>query len=63
MIINCVHCRKPISISITEEQYNNWNQNNYIQDEFPQLTPAEREMLLSGICEDCWNILFKEEEE
>ena len=31
-----------------------------IQRAFPDFSPQAREMVLTGICEDCWNELFKE---
>ncbi len=26
-----------------------------IQDAFPNFTPSQREMLMTGICDKCWN--------
>ena len=34
-----------------------------IQKQFPYLKPEEREMLLSGICPDCWDKNMKGEAE
>ena len=34
-----------------------------IQDIFPELKPEERELIQSGICNTCWNDMFKEDEE
>lgn len=28
-----------------------------IQDAFPFLTPDERELIMTGICDDCWNLM------
>lgn len=33
----------------------------YIQDVLAYLSPAEREMLISGICDNCWKRLFPDE--
>lgn len=35
----------------------------HVQEAFPWLTPSEREMFLTGICDDCWGVLFREEGE
>lgn len=34
-----------------------------VQDAFPYLTPAEREILVSDICGDCFDAMFAKEEE
>lgn len=30
----------------------------HVQDLFPDLTPPQREMFISGTCGDCWNKIF-----
>lgn len=35
----------------------------YIQDNFPELTPAERELFLSGIPADMWDEIFINDDE
>lgn len=27
----------------------------HIQDALPQLTPSQRELLMTGICDECWD--------
>lgn len=44
-----------MDIDVTEEQLNNWQRGALIQDALPDLTPAEREFLISGMTEDEWN--------
>jgi len=63
MKIKCIQCKQEVEIPVTEEQVLNWiEKGTFIQNEFPELSTSQREMLLSGICEDCWNKLFPEEE-
>ena len=38
-----------MSLPITEEQYNAWEQGTLVQDAMPHLTPDEREFVMSGI--------------
>lgn len=62
--IECPHCHNVIELPITEKELLAWDPNKtFIQDQFPQLTPGQREMLLSGLCEECWNKLFLPEED
>lgn len=53
-----------IDLPITEEQVILWNSGQgLIQDIFPDLTPSQREFILTGICEEEWNQLFGDEDE
>lgn len=62
--IECPHCHKVIELPIKEEELLAWNPNEqFVQEAFPELTPGQREMLLSGLCEECWNEIFSEEDE
>lgn len=64
MKIQCCKCHKLVEIPITESQLIDWyNSGEFIQNYFPELTPEQREMILSQICDDCWTKLFPEDEE
>lgn len=39
------------------------NRQIHAQDAFPEMSPSERELLISGIDDYCWNALFGEEED
>ena len=58
----CPNCGKETILTMTDDEYNDYKENKkYIQDIFPHWTPGEREMLITGICPDCWNKIFNEE--
>lgn len=63
--VQCRMCRKTHSLMVGIEDYFMFDMPNrpYIQDIFPYLTPAERELLISGICGECWEKLFPPEPE
>lgn len=43
------------NLKVTEEGWHNWrNRGMLIQEAFPELTSSERELLQTGICDDCW---------
>jgi len=44
-------------IPVTQEQLNNWMSGELIQNAMPNLTPAEREFIKTGITEDEWETL------
>lgn len=60
----CPHCgdthTKPIDATL--EQYYDWCAGRLIQDAMPQLSPYEREFLISGYCFECQDHIFAEEE-
>ena len=45
-------------IEVNLVDYWDWKDGKLAQDAFPYLTPDEREMLISGICPECWDSMF-----
>lgn len=63
MLIRCRHCRESYIVPISEQEYLNWiNKGTFVQDEFPELNPNERELLISQTCGKCWNKIFNIDE-
>ena len=56
-----------MNLPVTQEQMNRFDlpkdRREPIQDIFPQLTPSEREFLLTGYTDDDWAALFGPEED
>lgn len=62
----CKFCNKEIVITVDEEDIKKYENGALIQDAFPYLTPDEREIMISGMCGDCWQKYmesFDEEED
>lgn len=59
----CAGCSESVTITITPEQLYAYNQGGYAQDVLPEVPVDERERFISGICGDCWQTLFLDEEE
>ena len=49
---------RTMDLPITEEQLNNLEDGMSIQDAMPNLTPNEREFILTGVVEEEWEELF-----
>jgi hypothetical protein len=49
-------------LDVTEEQFRSLENGLLIQDAFPNLTLSDREFLMTGIVEEEWNDMFKEDE-
>lgn len=50
----CKFCNKEVLITVDEEDIKKYENGALIQQAFPYLTPDEREIMLSGMCGDCW---------
>lgn len=59
----CPSCGKVSTLEMTNEQYDKYiSGEGYIQDIFSDWPASKREMLITGICPDCWNKMFSFEE-
>ena len=43
-----------LDLNITQEQIDEWRAGAFIQDVMPNLTPSQREFLITGIWDDSW---------
>jgi hypothetical protein len=59
----CYSCGTVVSVTVKPQDYARFEAGNYVQDCFPYLPASEREFLLSGICNTCWNAMFPPDEE
>ncbi len=57
--VDCRICGKTVNLVIEQEDFKKFkNREGAVQNIFPYLSADEREMLISGICPDCWEELF-----
>ena len=59
----CPLCHCDTYLQVDAEEYALWQAGELIQVAMPDLTADEREMLISGICPECWDSLFSDEDE
>ena len=58
--IACWKCGLEFNVLVNIDDFIDWKSGEkYIQEAFPYLAAAERELLLSGTCDDCWQILYE----
>lgn len=61
LISTCPFCGELNVITVSEEEYERYYLDGMmIQDAMPDLTPTEREMIISGICPSCQKGIFGE---
>lgn len=61
--VKCSFCGKTVILTVPASGLQAWQCGTLIQEAFPELTPAERELMISGMCGECWKKNFGEEEE
>lgn len=52
----CPMCGKTKTLTVDKDNYRRWSHREMLaQEAFPELSPEDRERLISGTCPDCWN--------
>ena len=60
----CPFCNKIRIVAVNSGDYRRWASGEALaQVAFPYLSVDDREALISGICSDCWDEMFSDEEE
>lgn len=54
----CVVCGKEHEFTLDNEKYVRRQYGEHIQNVFPELSAADREILISGTCDPCWDKLW-----
>ena len=57
----CPFCGSCHCVKVEEIDYLDWQEGKNAQDAFPYLSADERELLISGICKECWDSTFGNE--
>jgi hypothetical protein len=63
MVVTCTSCSAPQALSVDAEQWAAWQGGALIHVAMPDLSPESRELLISGICPECWSKIFPMEDE
>lgn len=59
----CYSCGKPVKVTVVAADYLKFERGAFAQDCFPYLTAGQREFLISGICDECWDSMFPPEDD
>ena len=59
----CQLCHETKEIHCTDEQYRRWLDGELIQRAMPDVPKGERELLISGICDQCFDRIFPEDDD
>ncbi len=59
--VTCMFCGTSKEFLLDGAKVLRWHNGEHIQDVFPELSAGDREMLISRICEPCFDKMFSEE--
>ena len=60
VVITCPFCDEDHAVEVNLAQFEAWQNGELIQNAMPDLTPTEREQLISGLCPKCQAKMFGE---
>lgn len=55
----CDRCADNHQLRVSEQDYIDWQNGKHIQDAMPYIPAEVREVLISGICGECFDDLFE----
>jgi len=61
--VPCRCCNEVTELKVDFEQFTKWQQGELIQNALPELNADQRELLISGTCPTCWDMMFPSDEE
>lgn len=56
----CPFCGSREIIAVNDEDYYDWMHGKRVQHAFPYLNANQRERLVTGICDKCWDDMWGE---
>lgn len=59
--VPCRQCKQLRVFNVNTEGLKRWIQGELIQRVLPELSPSQRELLISNTCNDCWQKMFPPE--
>lgn len=62
--VKCIECNSVYELELPVDSFCDWYYGNtLIQNAFPFLPKAKRELMISGICPKCWNKMVNDIDE
>jgi hypothetical protein len=63
VVVPCRWCGVIHELNPTVSGFIAWKDGVFIQDAMPELSAGQRELLISGTCDKCWDEMFGTSEE
>ena len=58
----CMVCGKTTGLTLDLDKVQLWRDGALVQNVWPEWTPGERELLITGTHDECWDAMFSDEE-
>ncbi len=58
----CISCGEVSTLELEPEKVRRYEAGEHVQNVWPEKSPGERELLITGTHPDCWDKMFPEEE-
>lgn len=58
----CIVCKQTSMLSLDMDDFLRWQGGELVQNVWPDWTPDQRELLITGTHPECWDEMFKEVE-
>lgn len=55
---HCRYCDQPQTVCVPRDGYLRYLKGDYVQDALGMLPMDQRELLVSGTCDECWQRIF-----
>jgi len=62
MNITCKQCGAEYNIMVSPDDVLKWQAGHFIQDVLSYLSAAERELMISQTCDNCWKSMWGDDE-
>lgn len=59
----CIKCRQEYEVEVSVDGWIRWREGELIQFALPELSKAERELMISGVCGGCFDAMFGSEDD
>ena len=56
----CLSCGKRWEFVVEKHAFDAWQAGMHVQNAFPSMTDDDRELLISGVCGECFDKMFAE---
>lgn len=60
LTVTCWNCQAIYIVTVNSDDWKDWKAGNFIQNAMPYLSVNEREILISGICGNCFTQIWGE---
>ncbi len=58
----CRYCHHTSRVQLDEDKFQAWQKGEYVQNVWPEKSPDDRELLITGTHPKCWDEMFGEGE-